>query len=52
MVPMYLKSRWKIVIKTKEIGNVKSNLLNSHKKFVSDEDVEQTELIYWPATAQ
>ena len=52
MVPMDLKSWWKMVIKTKEIGNVKSNLLNSHKKFVSDEDVEQTELIHWPATAQ
>ena len=35
-----------------EIGNVKSNLLNSHKKFVSDEDAEQPELSYWPATAQ
>ena len=52
MVPMDLVSRWKMVIKTKEIGNVKSNLLNSHKKFVSDEDAEQPELSYWPATAQ
>ena len=48
MVPMDLKSRWKMVIKTKEIGNVERNLLNSHKKSVSDEDVEQIELIYCP----
>ena len=52
MVPVDLKSRWKMVIKTKEIGNVKSNLLNSHKKFVSDGNAEQPELSYWPATAQ
>ena len=48
MVPMDLMGKWRMVVKDQGSRySVESNLLNFHKKFVSYDDDEETELSLW-----